>query len=61
MAGLVQEKVGSLIYITLNLSRVARYFLMHYTKEGEKTYQITTTLPNGLKIYQMAVKYSKLP
>jgi hypothetical protein len=28
-------------------------------KDGKYTYQITTTLPDGHKIYQMTVKYSK--
>jgi hypothetical protein len=31
---------------------------IHIPKRG-KIYQITTTLPNGHKIYQMTVKYSK--
>jgi hypothetical protein len=39
--------------------RVARYFLTQYTKTVEN-YQIATTLPNSLQMYQMAVTYSKL-
>jgi hypothetical protein len=42
------------------LTRVARFFLTQYTKTGE-IYKIAATLPNGHKIYQMAVKYSKVP
>jgi hypothetical protein len=49
-------------------SRTARFVLVQHTKTG-KIYQITTKyvyqisvdLPNGRKIYQMAVKYTKWP
>jgi hypothetical protein len=37
--------------------RVARFFLTQHTKTGK----IATALPNDLKIYQMALKYSKWP
>jgi hypothetical protein len=40
--------------------RVARFSSTQYTKIG-KIYQRTTTLPNGHKIYQIAVKYCKRP
>jgi hypothetical protein len=42
-------------------TRVARFFQTQYTRTGGGICQITTTLPNGHKIYQMAVKYSKRP
>jgi hypothetical protein len=35
-------------------------FSWHNIPKRGKIYQITTTLPNGHKIYQMTVKYSKL-
>jgi hypothetical protein len=40
--------------------RVARFFLTHNTKTGQNyTYQMSTKLLNGHKLYQMAVTYSK--
>jgi hypothetical protein len=36
-------------------------FLDPIYQNGENIYQMTTTLPNVHKIYQMSVKYSKLP
>jgi hypothetical protein len=42
--------------------RVARFFLTHNTKTGQNyTYQMSTKLLNGHKLYQMAVTYSKWP
>jgi hypothetical protein len=41
-------------------TRVARFFLLHDTKTGE-IYQMNTNVPNGHKISQMSVKYSKWP
>jgi hypothetical protein len=41
-------------------SRVARLFVKQFTKLG-KIHQITSKLPNGHKIYQMAIKYTKWP
>jgi hypothetical protein len=38
-------------------ARVARFFVIQYTKMGEGIYQIT----NGHKIYQIAVIYPKWP
>jgi hypothetical protein len=35
-------------------SRVARFFLVQYTKTGEN-------IPNDYKIYQMAIRYSQWP
>jgi hypothetical protein len=35
-------------------SRVARFFVTHYTK-------IRRNVPNVLKLYQMAIKYPKVP
>jgi hypothetical protein len=35
--------------------RVARFFLTQYAKTGGNIYQIATKLPNGHKMYQMAV------
>jgi hypothetical protein len=40
--------------------RVARFFFTQYIQRG-KIYQTTTTLPNGHKICQMAIKYAKWP
>jgi hypothetical protein len=47
-------------------SRVARFFVIQYTKTGT-IYQITTTLPNkhmhmlhGSSIFQMALKYTNI-
>jgi hypothetical protein len=49
------------IHPSVNLSaRVARFFLTQYTKTG-KTDQIAAKLPNGNKMFQMAVVYYKRP
>jgi hypothetical protein len=54
---LAQEKtkLAPKIGFRKNKNRVARYFLTQYTKTGENI----PNYHNGLKIYQMAVKYSK--
>jgi hypothetical protein len=37
------------------VTRVARFFRIQYAKIG-KIYQLTTKLPYGPKMYQMAIK-----
>jgi hypothetical protein len=38
--------------------RVARFFLVRDTKTGKNT-KLTQNIPNGHKIHEMSVKYSK--
>jgi hypothetical protein len=47
-----QTDVTFLIHV---VSRVARFFLVHYTKTGKNTEQ-TKNVPNGHKISKMSVK-----
>jgi hypothetical protein len=49
------------IHPSVNLSaKAARFFLTQYTKT-EKTDQIAAKLPNGNKLFQMAINCSKWP
>jgi hypothetical protein len=47
------QKIGGLI------GRVARFFLVQNTKTGGKYTKLPQNIPNGHKIFPIAVKYTK--
>jgi hypothetical protein len=57
---LLTKRTGNDIDRVADEIRVARFFLVQYTKAG-KIYQMTTKLTNARKIYLKVVKYSNSP
>jgi hypothetical protein len=50
----------SVIGFLVARARVARFFLVKFTKTGGVIYQMTTKLPNGRNIFQIARKHNEI-